>query len=203
MLLNFYHLLKSSAFLALGTFSIAATGDGIFVDEVYRETKGQVQKVSVDLQDPYLQVFVMAESDDRGLHRPIIYHLGKHKTFLGVRDVEKVGRVVQIVATGRPFLHLPVGENIQQYVLLIRAPVLAESGMTIESWRDWRLFKAKKLEVAGGSIRLPKFDEMTLDIEHNPVIGRIVRRYESEAAKGVKEMKTPIKPGDPKPWWTW
>ncbi len=186
---------------------------------VYRESQGTVAEFTAELTDRTLTIAVaFIKLQDGTVIHPKVYYYQVHKTLIGVRSVEKLGRLWRTFGRDRKptyrALHLPTSEEIATHLLLVRTSVLKEgrkrkAKFDKEDYEmgDWQLLEIEAKDLSPEKpLVIPAFEELTkrkLTKEQKELLADLVQRYDVLEAAAWKKAATPVKPGDKKPWWRW
>jgi hypothetical protein len=122
---------------------------------------------------------------------------------LGVRTVEEPGGLWTSIFPRHQSIYLPVSEDIERYLYLIRRGVIKETqveGRTTKAlqWTDWQLLDIPAQDVSKDKpIVIPSFEVLTkreLTTEQQELLKDLVGRYEKIETEAEKKMATPASP---------
>ncbi len=167
----------------------------------YRESRGQVSKISVTQSDVYLDVVIFLKLENNSLQDPKIYYYQVKQVFTGWRKIEFPGRLWTSTNKNRPLLYVPISKDIQDYLFLIRKPIPKKVEVdgrtkTEYDWTDWHLLQVSAKDIADKKeLVIPPFDEIVEESnEHKELLEKLRAMYEAARAEGEKEMNTPGAP---------
>ncbi|MFO0789799.1 MAG: hypothetical protein U0805_10095 [Pirellulales bacterium] len=176
----------------------------------FRESKGHVAKYSVEQTDPVLRIACFVRLTSGEIIHPKLYYFQMHYTAVGVRSVEKVGRIWK--TTGRDartaFLYLPTSEDIDTYLLLVGKVKGTEKDISVVTkwiWSDWQLLTIKGDDLSHQKlIVIPAFEQL----QQNPLakadqelLANLVEMYKKIEAAAIEKMNTPVGPHSNVPWY--
>lgn len=179
---------------------------------VFRESQNSVKKFDVKMSDSTLRVVEFVKLKDDSIIYPTMYYLQGHKTLKGYQKVEKIARTFQTISPNTSaFIYLPSTDEIASYLLLIRKASKKKQETeesktkTIYEWSDWQLLEIEfDSSSEKGTITIPAFEDLQqrkIDAEMQKTRSELVKRFDSISIEARKKAGTPVKAGDPKPWW--
>jgi hypothetical protein len=167
----------------------------------YRESRGQVSKISVTQSEIYLRIAPVLRLRDGRLQIPKLHYYQVEQVFTGWRKIEFPGRLSSPINKNRPLLYVPISKNIQDYLFLIRKPIPKKVDVdgntkTEYDWTDWHLLQVSAKDIAvDKSLVIPPFDEIVEESSKQKELLEEVRTmYEMARAEAEKKMNTPGAP---------
>jgi len=196
---------------------------------VYRESQGKVEEFTVEQFDRTLRITAFIQLQDGTVIHPTVYYYQVHKTLIGVRKVEKPGRLWRTFGRDRdPLyrkLHLPRSKEIALHLIMVRRSFHKDSvpkyvikaepdplykilgNKTDYVWANWQLLEIEAKDLSPNKpLVIPAYEELAKreqTKEQKELLEDLVQRYDKTAAAARKRAATPTKPGDKKPWWRW
>lgn len=191
----------------LAVIIVTGCAQGASPDE-YRESEGQVAKCLIEQTDISILIATYVRLRDGAIQDPRVFHYQMHYTAIGVQKVEKPGRLSQMTSKVKPFLFLPVSESIDEYLFLVRKPIVSKKevdGVAKRSteWTDWALFVVPAKEVKPEKpIVIPPFDKLAKSAgDQNELLKKVQAMHKKAEIAAEKRMNTPIKSDSDVPWY--
>jgi hypothetical protein len=174
----------------------------------YRESHKGVSVFPVKTSDNYLRIVTFVRLADSSIQRPRLYYYQTHHTVIGVKRVEKPGRLWSVVTKERNQLHLPVSDHISDYLFLISKPIVSEvekDGVkkTVTEWTEWFVLEAPAEKVIQKKmITFPLFENLEQNAGGDQDLLKQLRaEYAKAEAAGKAKMDTPVKSRSEVPWY--
>ena len=174
----------------------------------YYESKGGVVKFSLELSDDRVDIVKLVKLRDGSLHLPKLYYYQGHKTPIGFRKVEKEGGLS--IAAGKKFsgIILPVAEDIEKYMLLVRTAYPVDSvkdGQAVKEWKftDWIFVEVAAQDVAKDTpIPIPSVKTLSKrNAEQDVLFQELMELYNAALKEEQERQRQPVINRTKVPWY--